>query len=87
MTINFSFCSFFFVLMIRLLRETTCAIDDLPDWSTTPHVKIVLKNGHLLVQGLFTSFLSKERVWLKSVPFMLARKGVIIQRITDTIFV
>ena len=73
--------------MIHLLRTTTRAINDLLDSSTTPHVRIILKKDRLLVQGLFTSFLFKEKVWLKSVPFMSARKGVMIQRIADTIFV
>ena len=86
MTINFSFFSFF-VLMIHILQATTHAIDDLPDWSTTPYVRIVLKRGGLLVQRLFMSFLSKKRVWLKSVPLMSARKGVMVQRIADTIFI
>ena len=87
MTINFSFFSLFFVLMIRPLGATTHAIDDLPNWSTTYHVRIILKRGHLLVQGLFTSFLSKENVWLKSVPFMSIRKGILIQKVTDIISV
>ena len=34
-------------------------------------------------KGLFTSFLSKERVWLKSVPFMLAKKGVMVRRVLE----
>ena len=42
MTINFSFFSSF-VLMIRLLRATMHAIDDLPDWGISSHVRIVLK--------------------------------------------
>ena len=51
----------FFVIMICLLRATTRAIDDLPDWSTTPHVRIILKRGRLLVQRLFTSFLFQRK--------------------------
>ena len=43
--------------------------------------------GRLLVQGLFTSFLSKERVWLKSVLFVSTRNRVMVQKIADTIFV
>ena len=50
-------------------------------------MRIVLKRGRLLVQGLFTSFLSKERIWLKRFPLRSIRKGVIVQRIVDTISV
>ena len=45
----------------------------------------ILKRGRLLVRGLFTLFLSKERVWLKRFPLMSARKRVMVQRIADTI--
>ena len=69
--------------MIRLFQATMRAIDDLPDWSNTPHVRIILKRGRLLVQGLFMLFLSKERVWLKSVSFTSTRKGVMVQRVPE----
>ena len=40
-----------------------------------------------MVQGLFTSFLFKEKVWLKSVPLMSVRKGVMVQKSVQIIFV
>ena len=59
MTINFFLFSF--VLMIRLLRATTHAIDDLPSRSISSHVKIVLK-GWPFDPKVFISFLSTKRV-------------------------
>ena len=74
----FLFFSLLFFFMTCLFRAETHAIDGFLDWSPTPHVRIVLKMGRLLVQGLFTSFLSKKRVWLKNVPFMSVRKKVMV---------
>ena len=62
-TINFSFVLFFsfFILTICLLRATMPAIDGLPSWSISSHMRIVLK-GWLFGPKLFISFLSKERI-------------------------
>ena len=54
MTINFS--SFF-----CLLRATTYAIDGLPSWGISSHMRIVLK-GWAFGPRLFISFLSTKRV-------------------------
>ena len=43
-------------------RTTSHVVDGLPAWSISSHMRIVLKRGRLLVQGLFLSFLSKERI-------------------------
>ena len=60
------FFSLFFILTICLLQATMSAIDDLPSRSISSHVRIVLK-GWPFGPKLFISFLSKERVMVKSV--------------------
>ena len=60
MTINFSFF-LFFMLTICLLRATMPAIDGLPSWSISSHVRIVLK-GWPFGPKLFISFFSKEKI-------------------------
>ena len=60
--------------MIHLLRTTTRAINDLLDSSTTPHVRIILKRGRLLVQGLFTSFMFKERGMARKCSIYVSKK-------------
>ena len=67
---------FFFILMIHLLRATSHVVGGLPTWSTSSHVRIVLKRGRLLVQNVVHVICPKERVWLRSVLFMSARKGL-----------
>ena len=62
-------------------------VDDLPAWSIFSHTRIVLKGFVFWFKRLFTSFLSKERIWLKRFPLISAKKGVMVQRIADIIFV
>ena len=87
MTIKFSFflfIHFFSLFFVNCLFWTTShVVDGLLAWSIFSYVRIILKRGRLLVQGLFTSFLSKKRVWLESVPFMSARKGVMVWRVLE----
>ena len=74
MTINFSFFLFSsFVLMIRLLRATTHAIDDLSDWSTTPHVRIILKRVVFWFKGCSRHFCPKKGYGSK--VFHLCQQG------------
>ena len=67
MTINFLFCFFLFlVLMVCLLRATTHIIDGLPAWSISSYIRTVLK-GLTFGSRLLVSFLSKGKIWLKSI--------------------
>ena len=70
MATNFSFIVFFFlffILTICLLRATTYAIDDLPSWNIISNVGIILE-GLAFGSRLLVSFLSRGKIWLKSIP-------------------
>ena len=59
-------CFSFFILTICLLRATTYVIDGLPNWSIISNVAIVLE-GLAIGSRLLVSFLSKGKIWLKSI--------------------
>ena len=62
MTWQSIFLLFFFVyFVVCLLWATTHTIDDLPSWSISSHVRIVLR-GWPFGPKLFISFLSKEKI-------------------------